>query len=773
MPRRSATRSSRDMIESARPFFAAASLVLGATVAHDAPAIGPGGGDPIDPSPAVVPRRSLRGAIVDAEGIAAGHAEVRLLSIDAAGKRVVATTRSEASGRFVLELPEWQPDDARWGTLEIAAPGHARLWIDAVRVPVVGFADVGCLEVLRPVPVVGRVVDAEGRAVAGAAIALSPDRSDERGTVHDFGTAETTADADGAFEIRDLGLGSYFLRATAPGFERRGAHLRVLSEEEPARVEIVLARRPPLALEVVDSDGRPVEGALVRVAHASLVPDHPRDRFLRWLGARSTTDAAGRAVRDDVAPGDWISVRKEGIREEPVAVEESDFARGALRRVVLEPAGDREERVPPTDRAAGVLLVRYHWSDGSPLANGVVSALSRRHGPVSCLAGVEPSLGAPFAAEEPIGGSRTTGRRTDGDGLLREVAARSIRGKVEVAAAGRSGEAFSIDERWVEIARIEGALRCTVPIPGAIAGRVVWSDPAFAEPLVVVAGRRGDVSCEVPPVFCALDGTFLLRGLPPGTYDVAATRPERLGSCVRSLETPHVSPAMPRIGQRSVEVASGSTATVELLADEPSRRGSLRARIVDETGAPVDAVRARLSPLDALGMPEALESDLVLRDGRLDQRGLPPGRYVLQVWDPSGRHRFSFLQDIVVAARRTTLLGDVVVARTSVIRVRWAPELRGALEFENLDPLSPGASPTESLFPIEGPRRSRLAIRDYRSWVGSVRARIEPLGAIAPSADVSRAPAMDGLGIVWTVEVSIPAEPVEVTVTVDARSRQR
>ncbi len=840
--------------------------------------------------------RSVRGAIVDAEGRTLPGAEVRLESIASGGKRVLATAFAGGDGRFDVELPEWEPDDARSGTLEIAAPGHARLWIDAVRVPVVGFVDVGCLRVLRPAPVFGRVVDSDGRGVAGAAIALSPDRSDAKGTVHDFATAEATTGADGAFEIRDLGVGSYFLRATASGFERRGAHLRVLSERESSRVEITLSPRAPLVLEVVDSGGRPVEGALVRVAHASLVSDHPRDRFLRWLGGRSTTDAEGRAVRTDVAPGDWISVGKVGLRADPLTIEEEDFAEHAPRRVVLERVGelklllgsrameppvdeperidlrvlgpdreprrvsvgpDRVEVIEPNiwivrglegepvgvrahasgrstrgwldvrrilrlhlpwaeeprtaeaKEARKLLLefvdsrseaswctdglrpewapeaevqARFHWPDGIPISGSVVRTTpGGRWGWAWGIDAPEDPMAVPFPERALDASARELWGATERDGTIRIPGGTEDLAALEVHAAGPEGESLAADLRRNSAGAFGEDGRIVVPLFGAIEGSVAWHEPWVAEPLLVVASPRSGERSEERTTLSAVDGTFVLRGLVPGIFDVAAVRTRELASCVRTLRPPLVSEYRPRIGQRAVEVAPGEVAHVEIAADEPARRASLRARFVSESGFPIEGLRVFLRLTDARGNSEDLALPFDPRGADLALSALVPGTYRVEVWDPEGLHAAAVRDAIPVRSGEACDLGDVVLREATGLRLRPPsdPVLAEGLSVVDArgdavpeQRATPGSD--ARTFAIAGPATVRLVLYDARR-------AIEALDVVAElgSGFLGRFPARRvlpkdrGTDAAWIVEIPIPAEPTRISIDLDACLRVR
>ncbi len=314
--------------------------------------------------------RSVRGTVLDASGRALAGAEVRLVGYSEAGIEVLARGASQEEGRFEIALAPLRPgivSEPEIATLEVRAAGHARLWLREVRVPLAGARGVGWLRLPRAIPVRGRVVDAEGAPIAGASIALAPRFEWRAGEAVDLGETLLATDADGAFAIGDLGAGAYVVLATAPGFERRAVSFALDTDTATAPLLLALPRRKATEAVVVDADEREIAGAEIRVVHRSLLPGDSEDLRRRWLGAPGVSDAAGRVLRHDLVPGDWIAARSPGMDVTCVQVGDGSTDPVPL-RLVLDPAPElvirfaRQEGVdPPVPVAIRAYVLDTDW----------------------------------------------------------------------------------------------------------------------------------------------------------------------------------------------------------------------------------------------------------------------------------------------------------------------------------------------------------------------------------------------------------------------------
>jgi protocatechuate 3,4-dioxygenase beta subunit len=148
------------------------------------------------------------------------------------------------------------------------------------------------------IAVTGRVTDMAGKPIAGAKLLAGEDY---------YARDWTQTDAAGHFEflhLRPLNQ-SFLLTVQAPGFTPQRKDLP--SEKGLAPVEFVLAPARLLIGRVVDSAGKPVEGAYI------YSEDWHNYRTVKWDGR---TDAKGLFVWD-YPPDDTIRIRigKSGYRE--------------------------------------------------------------------------------------------------------------------------------------------------------------------------------------------------------------------------------------------------------------------------------------------------------------------------------------------------------------------------------------------------------------------------------------------------------------------------
>ena len=145
----------------------------------------------------------------------------------------------------------------------------------------------------KGVPIEGRVVDAEGKPVAGALV-LSSDRQMDLYSELDQFAVRT--DDKGHFRTGQVKAGEWFLLARARGHSPGENHVRIGTAVP--QVEITLGRPHTFHGRVVDPDGKPVAGAFVNI---------DTWRRYRFLGVFLYSDADGRFRWDD-APDDELSI---------------------------------------------------------------------------------------------------------------------------------------------------------------------------------------------------------------------------------------------------------------------------------------------------------------------------------------------------------------------------------------------------------------------------------------------------------------------------------
>lgn len=264
------------------------------------------------PTPAVGDRRDLgvvdlpaaqsfEGVVSDtrAEPVPEAHVSLR-----GAGEVELQQMRTGRDGRFRFE-------PVRGRGLQLAVD-HPRFLPQRV--------DLGGIEgplqvVLESGPgLAGRVVDTHGFAIAAAEVTarLRPDDGKPEVTV------AASSDPSGRFELV-LPVGTVDLGIRAAGFqplERLGI------ESTEGEIELRLTAAGILEGRVVDEQGRPVPGALLRLASL--------DEEAEWA---STADEFGGFYLDDVRPGrHWLVAEFEDQTAGPVAI---DLAPGGRRQVEL------------------------------------------------------------------------------------------------------------------------------------------------------------------------------------------------------------------------------------------------------------------------------------------------------------------------------------------------------------------------------------------------------------------------------------------------------
>lgn len=164
-------------------------------------------------------------------------------------------------------------------------------------------------EVALSGPVRGKVVGATGSSdplvefTRGRAILLRD------GDVE----ACTYLEEDGTFEWKDVVAGDYSLLVIVPGLARfLGETFTLAPESELVLPEVRLAPVPPIRGRVVDSDGRPVEEAVV-VFECPGSASHSGAAIQRWEVDSATTNATGNFELGDVGGAGRLYVAADGV----------------------------------------------------------------------------------------------------------------------------------------------------------------------------------------------------------------------------------------------------------------------------------------------------------------------------------------------------------------------------------------------------------------------------------------------------------------------------
>jgi hypothetical protein len=259
-----------------------------------------------------------------------------------------------ADDQGLLDTPLWQPGAFSVG---VSAPSLPSVY------PVDAQFGAGTIDWHVDVPdrtVSGRVLDGDGKPVAGAAVILRSAGTDL------IPTMRAATDGDGAFIVRGVRAGEQTLRVVADGYLYAAPLRFTLGEADRERV-VTVTLQPGVTrrVQVVTADGEPVRDAVVVSAAGGIV------------GGTATTDTTGRALLP--TPAGQSSVVYVFPREGSLAIVRPGDARELLVRV---PAARGALRVDARTTAGAALpnvalLLRV---DGELVSPEVAKFLERARG---------------------------------------------------------------------------------------------------------------------------------------------------------------------------------------------------------------------------------------------------------------------------------------------------------------------------------------------------------------------------------------------------------
>ncbi len=532
-----------------------------------------------EPSIALKPAASIAGEVSDARGEALADVEVWVAAGSGAGDEQAPRLRTMSwhDGRFRLAGLPAGADLELW----LLKPGFAPAELDLGALEAFETRDGLAVRLRMEVRGVGRVVDAEKRPVAGAAVRLMPAPPAGTGLPAAIGGTEDEVATDdaGRFETPGLTPGRYDLTVAAAGFAPLtvpGLEIGTAGREPAPTVDLgTIFMIPGVAIEgrIADPEGHPIAGAGVWIAGARPAAERAEPA--------AESDAAGAFAVADLEEGELVRlwIHKPGYAALDLGQVEAPTAE-PLAVILL---------------SAGRLAGRVVDSEGRPVAAATLDyQVTEPDSP-----GRQPEPRDLIAAGERAAAERPPSTGTDGRFELEvapgvgslSVAARGFQpfrmAGVEVPAGGETG---GLEVVLAAGARLEGRVSDPRGEP-AIGASVQVFDPAGPSPDALGSARSGG------------DGSFAIDGLPAGALAVAASH-DRYLKVVREVD----------VGPEG--------ATVEL-----SFAGGFEVagRVSDRTAAPLEGAHLILNEHQGLG---AFRTDSSA-DGEFAFRDVPPGTYYL------------------------------------------------------------------------------------------------------------------------------------------------
>jgi hypothetical protein len=240
-----------------------------------------------DEKPARAPAQTgaITGLVVDPQSRPVAGAAVWSVS----NQEKFGPTRSGADGRFRLPDLKFDKPVTVWAD----APSLARERRDNVCIFAGEDHDIGRLTLLSGTRMCGRVVDAQGKPIAGAGVKLDLYRHQLGYTITSQGTEWTfNAAADGRFATPPLPAGSGHFSLGAPGKVR--TFVRKKAEPGTPVVDlgdITLPDEMPVAGIIIDGEGKPAPGVEV-------IPDYDWENSAKTdKDGRFTVHGVGKDIK--------------------------------------------------------------------------------------------------------------------------------------------------------------------------------------------------------------------------------------------------------------------------------------------------------------------------------------------------------------------------------------------------------------------------------------------------------------------------------------------
>ena len=536
------------------------------------------------------------------------------------------SVETDREGRFSLpgEMP--QPSDEEGLPF---GPGQPQLIVqqDACATliqPLPGLAapnhDVGDLQLGAGTWIVGRAVDEAGRPLAGARVSAHNVDAGRGGTplalpflsgLNESLDAVTTG-ADGRFRVAGLSPGKADLTVRADGRRLATTENVALEPRLPADVgDIALLPGQTIAGVVLDKDGHALPDAEVSLSSmARLVvnrlEDLPRGQIGQEFGQRARTGPDGHFEISGLAGGHYtVHVRADGFER----LSQEDVAAGTL-----------DLRLLPV-RLGGLFVEIVNDADGSPVPGARIKATGKpSDGPFGRFGGDEPlpviagaeALAAAGRQGDPAGAYFVRNAPREGTSLVvaadgfatleaegpgvesGAIGATAVRLVPESVVAGRVTRP---DGTPIEAARITLAVKKADAEPDGVrfpGGRRFMRTMRVGDPDPNAELDAARLTSKTLP-----DGTFELRGVAPGDWELTAAHADCVDSSPLALAL--------KAGESQRDLA---------ITLQPA--GAVIGLVTEADGTPAPDIEITLTPAaEAKAAGEPQTSDVTLQIGRM------------------------------------------------------------------------------------------------------------------------------------------------------------
>ncbi len=449
----------------------------------------------------------------------------------------------------------------------------------------------------------GEVRDHYGQAVPGVRVTYASQRAGQQGP-------ETKTDRSGYFKLAAPAWaarpgGSAQLVAVSETLGIGGGYARFPKEgEESAPIRIQLSGVGTIRGQVLDAGGTPLEGALV-----SLIVD--------W----NSTMRSGRQGQGGVPP--WLLAN---------LLQGAEFTR-------LDEVTDAEGRyvidgVPAATYQLTASFGLESATSGEPLA---VAAGATMEANITLGDGGTIEGWVQDAEGDPVEGAYVNGWPLQGRGRSATGVSGRTREDGAFVLHGASAEEYNL-QAWAAGYESKGQQRVRsgekgvtliVKSLGWVEGIVYYDGRPYEGTFTVQAQaiQQGNKTAEMSMpwrgggrsgTFSTDDGTFVLRNLRGGKYRITA----QTGDGLISVAPPEVTVADGQGSSARVSLVGGATVQGTVLGDE--------------SGGPIASATISVRPVQGRDAPTTSSRGRTDSQGRFSARGLAAGRYVVNVWPPSG-----------------------------------------------------------------------------------------------------------------------------------------